>query len=238
MEFSAALGRGAKAARIVHTSMSALLRSRAAHAAEGIDAPVSSQHRNKPVTAVSEPDVVGKSVHRRDSISLHAIAFLPALRRLIGSVVRVHSFSAHCLLAVDKLWWQTPFLASSSTRGPPTSVTQSARAELDRAAVALVDDVSSFTACYDEFLHTYVEAKLAAAVAGPFAAAPSSLPGRAASSQADSLDSDSTTAATRLPADLLPPTDALWLNSASFALRELAAAALCIVRATREVRPD
>lgn len=236
VEFSAALGRGAKAARIVHTSMSALLRSRTAHAAEAVDTPVRSscRHLPKPFAAVRASDIVVKSVHRRDSISLHANAFLPALRRLVGSVVRVHSLAAHCLLAVDALWWQTPFLASSSAQGSAGIVTPGARADLDRAAAALVEDVSSFTECYDEFLHAYVEAKLAAAVAGPFAR----FAGRAASAQADALDSDSATAATPLHADLLPPTDSLWLNSTSFALRELAAAALCIIRATREVRPE
>jgi len=165
------------------------------------------------------------------------VELLPAMSRLVGSVVEVNSLAARCFVEVDALWWQTLIPLSPSTLRSQENADRGTRADLARAAAALVEDVSAFTLCYDEFLHAYVEAKLAAAVAGPFSA-PRSNHELAASAlcvlpAAPDAELDSVTIP--FPPRLLPPTDALWLNSASFALRELAAAALGIVRATREV---
>lgn len=236
-EVCVALKRGGRAARIIHTSVSALLRSRAIDVAAGLAAAQRSRRLIPTSPIAFSSDVSVQTVGRGQSSPSHTVELLPAMSHLVGNVVEVHNFAARCFVEVDAFWWQTLIPVSPSTLRSQENADRGTRADLARAAAALVEDVSAFTLCYDEFLHAYVEAKLAAAVAGPFPAPRSNQELTASTSCVlpAAPDAESDSVATQFPPRLLPPTDALWLNSASFALRELAAAALGIVRATREV---
>lgn len=219
-EMRAALARGSRAVRLVHTSVSALLLSRAGDA--GAQAGI---------TRSISKDPLQKDVDQVKSSPLQAVALLSTMRRLVASVVTVHSLAARSIATIDILWWQALLPVPPSSKYGSSGSAASARAELGVAVAAMIENVSDFTACYDEFLHAYIEAQLAAAAIAPFRppsvdCAPSFGASSAATSAAGLVNPNTH--------QLLPPTDALCLNSASFALRDLAAAALDLVRATRD----